>query len=287
MSAHDRDDRRAKKSLGQHFLFDKNLTRKIVRQAGDLSAATVIEIGPGPGGLTEALLETSVKRLILVEKDDRFAADWRARAQIESRLSVFQGDALEIAEERVLQELGEAGPAIIISNLPYNVGTPLLIKWLRAGAWRGPMTLMFQLEVAERICAAPGSSAYGRLSVIAQSRSRPRLAMRVPASAFTPPPKVDSGVVHFETLAASDLFADLDALEAVTAAAFGQRRKMLRQSLKQLAAALGISAVDYAESAGIDPTARPEDLPPQAFQQLATIYSSRRHIDPAKAPISV
>ncbi len=283
----DHNDRRAKKSLGQHFLFDKNLTRKIVRQAGDLTGAVVFEIGPGPGGLTEALLETPLKRLILVEKDDRFAADWCTRAETERRLQVLQGDALEVDEERTLRDLGEDGPAIIISNLPYNVGTPLLIKWLRAGPWRGSMTLMFQLEVAERICAEPGSSAYGRLSVLSQSRSRPRLAMRVPASAFTPPPKVDSGVVHFEVLQTPALFDDVDALEAVTAAAFGQRRKMLRQSLKSLAGPLEMSAAEFAESAGVDPTSRPEDLPPEAFQHLATIYSSRRPIAAAKAATPV
>lgn len=287
MNANDRSDRRAKKSLGQHFLFDKNLTRKIVRQAGDLTDAVVFEIGPGPGGLTEALLETPLKRLILAEKDDRFAADWRKRAETEGRLHVIQGDALELDEQRALRDLGEDGPAIIISNLPYNVGTPLLIKWLRAGAWRGPMTLMFQLEVAERICAEPGTSAYGRLSVLSQSRSRPRLAMRVPASAFTPPPKVESGVVHFEVLNAPALFENVDALEAVTAAAFGQRRKMLRQSLKSVAGPLGMSAAEFAESAGIDPTSRPEDLPPEAFQRLATVYSSRRTIAAASAATPV
>lgn len=287
MSLHDQNDRRAKKSLGQHFLFDKNLTRKIVRQAGNLTGATVFEIGPGPGGLTEALLETPLKRLILAEKDDRFAADWRTRAETDSRLHVIQGDALELDEESVLRDLGETPPAIIISNLPYNVGTPLLIKWLRAGAWRGSMTLMFQLEVAERICAEPGSSAYGRLSVMAQSRARPRLAMRVPASAFTPPPKVESGVVQFEPLPEAELFGLTDALETITAAAFGQRRKMLRQSLKSVAGPLGINAAEFAESAGIDPTARPEDLPPQAFQRLATIYASRRDISLAKTATPV
>ena len=287
MSERDRNDRRAKKSLGQHFLFDKNLTRKIVRQAGDLSGATVFEIGPGPGGLTEALLETPLKRLILAEKDDRFAEDWRLRAQNDSRIQVIQGDALDLDEQKVLQDLGEVSPTIIISNLPYNVGTPLLIKWLRAGAWRGSMTLMFQLEVAERICAESGTSAYGRLSVLAQSRSRPRLAMRVPATAFTPPPKVESGVVQFENLPASELFGLTDALEIVTAAAFGQRRKMLRQSLKSVAGSMGMNAAEFTESAGIDPTARPEDLPPQAFQRLATIYASRRHINAASSPTPI
>lgn len=287
MNEPDNGERRAKKSLGQHFLFDKNLTRKIVRNAGDLSGATVFEIGPGPGGLTEALLETDLKHLVLAEKDARFAADWRARAQAEPRLHVIEGDALALDEEKVLHGLGETDPAIVISNLPYNVGTPLLIKWLRAGAWRGPMTLMFQLEVAERICASPGSSAYGRLSVLSQSRARPRLAMRVPASAFTPPPKVESGVVYFDPLPESGLYAKVDALEAVTAAAFGQRRKMLRQSLKSIVGAIGMNAAELAESAGIDPTARPEDLPPQAFQRLADIYSARRDIAAAKPAIPV
>ena len=287
MNSQDHSERRAKKSLGQHFLFDKNLTRKIVRNAGDLSGATVFEIGPGPGGLTEALLETDLKHLVLAEKDARFAADWRTRAQTEPRLHVIEGDALALDEEAILRNLDEAGPAIIISNLPYNVGTPLLIKWLRAAAWRGPMTLMFQLEVAERICASPGSSAYGRLSVLAQSRARPRLAMRVPAAAFTPPPKVESGVVQFEPLATTELYEHVDSLEAVTAAAFGQRRKMLRQSLKSVAAIIGISAADFAESADIHPTARPEDLPPQAFQRLADIYSARRDIAAAKPAIPV
>ncbi|MET0544976.1 MAG: 16S rRNA (adenine(1518)-N(6)/adenine(1519)-N(6))-dimethyltransferase RsmA [Caulobacterales bacterium] len=282
------DPQRAKKSLGQHFLFDLNLTRKIAQQAGDLTGRTVIEIGPGPGGLTKALLETPLANLILIEKDSRFAAEWAVKADVEARLHVFEADALEVAEETVLKSMGLAQPALIIANLPYNVGTPLLLKWLKAEAWRGTMALMFQLEVAERICAGPGSAAYGRLSVIAQSRSSPKLVMKIPASAFTPPPKVESAVVRFDVLPKEQLFVDWRSLEMVTAAAFGQRRKMLRQSLKALCSSIELPVSELLTRANLDPTARPETISPKQFQVLASAFASAAaHIPAARSATPV
>lgn len=183
---------------------------------------------------------------------------------------VMEADALEVDEQAVLASLNIAEPAQIIANLPYNVGTPLLVKWLKAEKWRGKMALMFQLEVAERISARAGESPYGRLSVIAQSRMKPSLAMKIPAAAFSPPPKVDSAVVLFEELSPLQEYQNLGALEKVTAAAFGQRRKMLRQSLKTLCAAANISVSDFLSRANLEATARPETIPPEGFQRLAS-----------------
>jgi 16S rRNA (adenine1518-N6/adenine1519-N6)-dimethyltransferase len=259
----------AKKSLGQHFLFDRDLLRRIALSGGEVLGRTVIEVGPGPGGLTRALLEAGAAPLIAIERDDRFAAGllgWPEAAA--GRLIVRHADALEVDEAALLAETaGAQPPAMIVANLPYNVGTPLLVKWLKAGAWRGPMVLMFQKEVALRICAAPDEAHYGRLAVLAQAATRPRLAMVVPPGAFRPPPKVDSAVVVLDPLPADRAFADLDALEQITAAAFGQRRKMLRAALKSLPG--GVAAL---EAAGVDPTRRAETLTQAEFRALATAW---------------
>ena len=258
----------AKKSFGQHFLLDLNLTRKIARAAGDLKGRPVIEVGPGPGGLTRALLEAGAEPLILIERDPRFAPLLEELgAEAGGRLRLILADALEVDEAALLAEAGAVGPAAIISNLPYNVGTPLLVKWLKASpAWRGPMTLMFQKEVAERIVARAGTDAYGRLAVLAQAVCAAQLVLEVPARAFTPPPKVASAVVHLTTL--PEPFADLAALETVTAAAFGQRRKMLRSALKSL----GADAESLIAAAGLDPQARAETVPVAGFLALATAW---------------
>ncbi len=256
----------AKKSLGQHFLRDPNLCAKIARLAGDLSGRAVIEVGPGPGGLTRALLDAGAKPLIAIEMDARFIADLRA---LSPDITVIEGDALAADEPALLAAHGVESAAIV-SNLPYNVGTPLLVKWLKAGAWRGPMVLMFQKEVAERIVAAPNTDAYGRLAVLAQARCDADIVMHVPARAFTPPPKVESAIVRLTDRA--DAYDDLDALERVTAAAaFGQRRQMLRAALKSLGDAQALCA-----AAGIDATRRAETLSQAEFRALTDAWRKMR-----------
>lgn len=251
----------AKKSLGQHFLLDANLCAKIARLAGDVRGRAVIEMGPGPGGLTRALLAAGAKPLIAIEKDARFIADLAA---LSPDVHVVEADALATDEAALLAAHGAANAAIV-ANLPYNVGTPLLVKWLKAGHWRGPMTLMFQKEVAERIVAWPDTDAYGRLAVLAQARCTAEIVLGVPARAFTPPPKVDSAVVRLVDRA--DAYDDLDALERVTAAAFGQRRKMLRSALKPLGDAAALCT-----AAGIDATRRAETLSQAEFRALADAW---------------
>ncbi|GIU66010.1 16S rRNA (adenine(1518)-N(6)/adenine(1519)-N(6))-dimethyltransferase RsmA [Candidatus Phycosocius spiralis] len=256
----------AKKSLGQHFLLDLNLTGKIARLAGIQSGETVLEVGPGPGGLTQTLLESPAAQVIVIEKDARFVAHLKEFFKsYGDRLIVIEGDALAMDEASLLRKYEAKGAARLISNLPYNVGTPLLVKWLKAGDWRGPMCLMFQAEVAERICARPGQGAYGRLTVLTAARCNARLAMAVPRLAFVPPPRVESAVVVLENH--DHPYADLAALEHVTAQAFGQRRKMLRASLKGLGDCEALLA-----QAHIDPTARPETVPPEAFFALAKAW---------------
>lgn len=261
-----RHDLGAKKSLGQHFLLDLNLTRKMARAARVAPGERVLEIGPGPGGLTRALLEAGAN-VVAIERDARCLA---ALAEIgeayASKLDVVEADALSIDERALL------GPGIvkICANLPYNISTELLIKWLRANhSAAGPlwsvMALMFQKEVADRILAAPGSKTYGRLSVISQAASRPRRAFDLPARAFTPPPKVDSAVVLFEPV--QETLSQLPQLERVTQAAFSQRRKMLRSSLKPL---FGAETEERLASAGIRSAERAEDIPVEKYLALAS-----------------
>ena len=248
----------AKKSFGQHFLLDLNVTRKIVRLAGPFEGRAVIEVGPGPGGLTRALLESDAGPVVLVEKDPRFVPLLEELDAGDGRLTIVQADALKVVEAELV-----TGPAHLVSNLPYNVGTPLLIKWL-TGPWTPhALTLMFQKEVAERVAAAPGDDAYGRLAVIAQAVCEARVVMHLPAAAFTPPPKVASAVVHLIPRPDRPDRETLKRLETVTAAAFGQRRKMLRSSLKTLGGAT------LCEAAGIDPDARAETVDVAGFLRLA------------------
>jgi len=254
----------ARKSLGQNFLLDLNLTARIVRAAGPLEGVSVLEIGPGPGGLTRALLAAGASRVIAIERDKRCVA---ALAEIEphypGRLTILEGDALELDPAPHLA----GAPSRIVANLPYNVATPLLVGWLSVEPWPpwyDSMTLMFQREVAERIVAAPGSKSYGRLSVLAGWRSSGRILFDVAASAFVPPPNVTSSLVRIEPRPAP-LPCDRAALERVTQAAFGQRRKMLRQSLK----ALGGDPLRLIAAAGLDPTARAEDVPVESYVALA------------------
>lgn len=254
----------AKKSLGQNFLLDLNLTGKIARAAGDLSQTTVIEVGPGPGGLTRALLLHGAKRVLAVERDERcLAALADVEAHYPGRLTVISGDALTTD----FAELAGGEPTRIVANLPYNIGTELLVRWLTVAAWPPfyqSMTLMFQREVAERIVARPAGEAYGRLGVLAGWRTDAKIAFDVPPQAFTPPPKVTSSVVNLIPRPAP-LQADVKKLGRVTEAAFGQRRKMLRQSLKSLG---GEALLD---EAGIDPTRRAETLSVEEFVRLANL----------------
>ncbi len=254
----------ARKSLGQNFLLDLNLTAKIARQAGDLSACDVLEIGPGPGGLTRGLLSEGARRVVAVEKDTRcIAALEQIAAAYPGRLQVINGDALEIDP---LQHL--TPPIRVAANLPYNVGTELLVRWLTPPEWPPfwqSLTLMFQREVAERIVAQPGSKAYGRLAILAQWRADARIAMSLPPGAFTPPPKVSSAVVHLTALPEPRFPADPTTLSRVVAAAFNQRRKMLRASLKSVAP----NIEDHLIAAGIKPTERAEQVPLEAFCALA------------------
>jgi 16S rRNA (adenine1518-N6/adenine1519-N6)-dimethyltransferase len=269
----------AKKAFGQHFLLDLNLTAKIARLAGDMSRDQAIEVGPGPGGLTRAILAEGAASLLAVEMDARFlGALEEINLASGGRLTVEQGDALAVDERTLLPGPGDK---VILSNLPYNVGTQLLIKWLQAEPiWWRRAVLMFQREVADRVVAAPGDKAYGRLAVIAQSRCSARLALKIPARAFTPPPKVESAVVVLDPLPEAQQFKDVVALERITASAFGQRRKTLRRSLSQAAGQAGTTADALLEAAGIDPGARAEVIDIEGFQTLArswrTAYEASR-----------
>lgn len=260
-----RHDLGAKKSLGQHFLLDLNLTRKIARAAGVSSGERVLEIGPGPGGLTRALLEAGA-HVVAVERDARCLAALEELGDVyPGKLEIVEADALAVDERALLGP----GPLKICANLPYNISTELLVKWLRANHSLGEplwnvMALMFQKEVADRILAAPGSKTYGRLSVIAQAAGRPRRAFDLPARAFTPPPKVDSTVVVFEP--APQHLTDIGALERLTQAAFSQRRKMLRSSLKPL---WGDTVEARLAVACVAPTDRAEDIPVERYVALA------------------
>jgi 16S rRNA (adenine1518-N6/adenine1519-N6)-dimethyltransferase len=254
----------AKKSLGQNFLLDLNLTSRIARAAGPLEGVTVIEVGPGPGGLTRALLAQGAQGVIAIERDPRaIVALNEIGEHYPGRLKVIEGDALEF---NPVPHLGD-GKARIVANLPYNIATPLLIGWLSAEPWPpwyDRLVLMFQREVAERIVAPPGSKTYGRLSVLASWRTESRILFDIAPSAFVPPPKVTSSVVELKPRTAP-LSCDRRALERITEAAFGQRRKMLRQSLKSL----GLDPTALLDEAGIDPTARAEQIPIEGFVAMA------------------
>lgn len=254
----------ARKALGQNFLLDLNLTAKIARSAGDLTGADVLEVGPGPGGLTRGLLAEGARRVVAVEKDRRCLPPLgQIAAAYPGRLEVLEGDALELELPAQLTP-----PVKIVANLPYNVGTELLTRWLDPPDWPPfweSLTLMFQREVAERIVAQPGTKAYGRLAILAQWRCDARIVMDLPPEAFTPPPKVRSAVVHLTRLDAPRFPADARILTRVVGTAFNQRRKMLRASLKGLATDIE----DVLTRAGIAPTDRAEQVPLEGFCALA------------------
>ena len=257
---------RAKKSLGQNFLLDLNLTSKIARYAGNLKQSDVLEIGPGPGGLTRSLLNEGARQVVSIEKDNRcIAALEEIQSLFPGRLRLLQGDALSMNVTQYLTD-----PIKIVANLPYNIGTELLVRWLNSKNWPSfwqSMTLMFQKEVANRIVARPGSKAYGRLSVMSQWRCNTKIAFNIPATAFTPPPKVESAVVHFEALNEPKFPAEVDKLEFVVSKAFNQRRKMLRGALK----GHFINVEEGLFSIGILPTKRAENITVQEYCAMSQI----------------
>lgn len=256
----------ARKGLGQHFLFDLNLTGRIARAAGNIVEGTVIEIGPGPGGLTRALLMEGATRIIAVERDPRCIEALSDLVDAAAgRLEVVEADALEIDVAALGQE-----PRRIVANLPYNVSVPLVIGWIERADDIASMTLMFQKEVADRITAEPNGKSYGRLSVLANWRCRTRRLFDIPPRAFTPPPKIVSTVVELIPRERPGQPCDIAALQTVTAAAFGQRRKMLRRSLS----GLGVDTGKLVEAAGVDPTARAEVLDIGQFANLARAYAA-------------
>ncbi len=256
-----RDGLRAKKTLGQHFLCDLNLTNRIAGLAGDLKGCAVFEVGPGPGGLTRALASSDAAAVFAIEKDPRFLPALREIAEVsEGKVKIVVGDALKAD----LTTLAPA-PRAIVSNLPYNVGTELLLGWLRQIDFYESLTLMFQVEVVDRLIALPSTKAYGRLSVITQFCCDVKKVLAVPAEAFTPPPKVDSAVVRLTPRRTRPNDVSFGAMEAVTAKAFGQRRKMLRSSLKSL----GGEAL--LQKAGIDSSLRAENLTLAQFETLARL----------------
>lgn len=256
----------ARKSLGQNFILDLNLTRRIARAAGPLEGKTIIEIGPGPGGLTRALLIEGAEKVIAIERDERCRPALVAIGEhFSGRLDVMTDDALTLDYQSLFD-----GEAQIVANLPYNIATPLLVGWLKAEPWPPwykKLTLMFQREVAERITARPGTKTYGRLAVLAGWRSDPRIVLKLPAQAFTPPPKVESALVEFIPRQAPLTGFEARTLEKVTAAAFGQRRKMLRQALKQLVK----DPVTLLDKAGLDPSERAEQIDIEGFCNLARV----------------
>lgn len=260
----------ANKSFGQHFLFDLNLTDKIAGLAAPHH--TIIEIGPGPGALSRSLLLAGAQDLIAIEKDARFLPILEdIKSASKGRLHIVQDDALKID----LAELSPARPLRICANLPYNVGTKLLVNWLNAQPiYWDKIVVMLQKEVAMRVVAKAGDNAYGRLSVLAASVARCTLAFDVPARAFTPPPKVDSAVIVLDALPPSQRFSELSILAKITAAAFGQRRKMLRKSLKPLAKTWKLDLADWLDNAGIEADIRPETLSVSGFHALANIAAT-------------
>jgi len=261
----------ARKSLGQNFLFDLNLAARIARAAGNLAGATVFEVGPGPGGLTRALLALGAERVVAVERDERaIAALQEIAAHYPGRLEIVAGDALALDPRSLVAH----GPARIVANLPYNIATALLVSWISAEPWPpwyDAAILMFQREVAERIVAQPGTKSYGRLSVLVQWRCEARILFDINPSAFVPPPKVTSSLLRIVPRA-EPLPGDRRTLERVTQAAFGQRRKMLRQSLRPL----GVDTPALIASAGLSPTARAEEIPVAGFISLARALAATR-----------
>ncbi|MBV8850545.1 MAG: 16S rRNA (adenine(1518)-N(6)/adenine(1519)-N(6))-dimethyltransferase RsmA [Methylobacteriaceae bacterium] len=264
-----------KKSLGQHFLFDLNLTSRIARSAGPLEEATIVEVGPGPGGLTRALLAEGARKIIAIERDERcFAALGEIAAVYPERLATVAADALTIDFAALIGEHAAHGAVRVCANLPYNIGTALLVRWIETEPWPpwfDRLTLMFQREVAERIVATPADRAnYGRLAVLCNWRMQTRILFDVPARAFTPPPKVSSSVI--ELVPRRDpLPCNIRALAAVTQAAFGQRRKMLRQSLKSLPNA---NAMELLQHARLAPTLRAEEIDIDGFVALARAHDA-------------
>ena len=266
---------KADKRFGQHFLMDLNLTAKIARLCGDMSDATVFEVGPGPGGLTRALLSEGAGEVIAVEKDSRFLTALEdINTASGGRLSVVEADALKVSEAEIE---GKFATRLLASNLPYNVGTALLIKWLTTEpVWWTRLVLMFQKEVAERVVAGVGDAQYGRLAILTAAAASPRYAFTLPARAFTPPPKVDSAVVVIDPLPADQRFDDLEALSIVTESAFGQRRKTLRKSLSVAAGKASTSSESLLEAAGIEPSARAETIDPAGFMRLAEAWRTAK-----------
>jgi len=261
----------AKKSLGQNFLLDLNLTRRIARAAGPLEGATVVEVGPGPGGLTRALLLEGAAKVIAIERDERcLPALQEIAAAYPGRLEIVAADAREVD----YANLPLIPPARLVANLPYSVGTPLLISWLKTEPWPpwfDRLVLMFQREVADRIVAKPRTKDYGRLAVLCQWRTHPRILFKLPPEAFTPKPKIESAVVEFVPKDRPEPSCDVSQLEKVTAAAFGQRRKMLRASLRQITP----EAEALLERLGIDPKARAEELPIGDFCRMANALEEK------------
>jgi 16S rRNA (adenine1518-N6/adenine1519-N6)-dimethyltransferase len=261
----------AKKSLGQNFLLDFNLTRRIARAAGPLEGATIVEVGPGPGGLTRALLLEGASKVIAIERDERcLAALSDIAALYPGRLDIVAADAREVDYEALTLRQ----PARIVANLPYSVATPLLVGWLKTDPWPpwfDRLVLMFQREVADRIVAKPGGKDYGRLAVLSQWRTRPRILFTLPGAAFTPKPKVDSALVEFAPREVAEPACDVAQLERVTAAAFGQRRKMLRSSLRQVAPDSEALLVKL----GIEPKARAEELSVADFCRIANALQKK------------
>jgi len=259
----------AKKSLGQNFLLDLNLTAKIARLAGDLEGYDVLEVGPGPGGLTRGLLASGARRVVALEKDPRCIPALNEIAEVyPGQLDIFNADALNFDIRSHLTV-----PIRIVANLPYNVGTELLIRWLTPKDWPpfwNTLTLMFQKEVAERIIATPGSKSYGRLAILAQWKSNPKIMMELPPEAFTPPPKVHSAVVHFDALPEPRFPAPAGLLTSTVAMAFNQRRKMLRSSLKSASP----NIENVLREAGLEPTARAEEISLEGFCALARRLAS-------------
>ncbi len=263
----------ARRKLGQHFLLDLNLTQRVARAAGDLSKTTVVEIGPGPGGLTRALLLEGAAHVVAVEVDTRAVTALDAvAAAAPGRLTLVEGNALDMDLPALLAQHGRPPPYAIVANLPYNVGTPLLLRWLAEGTAWACLVLMFQREVADRLLADPGNKTYGRLSVMAQWAHQVERCFNLPATAFTPPPKVASTVVRLTPRATPLAPTTREDLETVTTAAFGQRRKMLRQSLK----ALTPTPESLFQAASIEGTLRAEDLSVEDFARLARAFAANR-----------